>query len=41
MMEDFLGADYIMDEIREATGVQHCCEGCHMVQSLVGQSSVP
>jgi hypothetical protein len=26
MMEDFLGADFTMDEIREATGVQHCAK---------------
>jgi hypothetical protein len=24
MMEDLLGANYTMDEIRESTGVQHC-----------------
>jgi hypothetical protein len=41
MMEDLLGADYTMDEIREATGVQHCGEEGHVVQSLVGQSNVP
>jgi hypothetical protein len=41
MMEDLLGADYTMDEIREATGVQHCGEEVHVVQSLVGQSNVP
>jgi len=26
MVEDLLGADYTMDEIREETGVQHCGE---------------
>jgi hypothetical protein len=26
MMEDFLGADYTMNEIREANGVQNCGE---------------
>ena len=26
MMEDLLGDDYTMDEIREETGVQHCGE---------------
>jgi hypothetical protein len=40
MMEDLLGDDYTMDEIREATGVQHCGEEGHVVQSLVGQSNV-
>jgi hypothetical protein len=40
MMEDFLGVDYTMDEIREATGVQHCGEEFFVVQSLVGQSNV-
>jgi hypothetical protein len=41
MMEDFLGVDYTMDEIREETGVQHCGEEVHVVQPLVGQSNVP
>jgi hypothetical protein len=41
MMEDLLGADYTMDEIREATGVQHCGEEVLVVQPLVGQSNVP
>jgi hypothetical protein len=36
MMEDLLGADYTMDEIREATGAQHCGEEVHVVQPLVG-----
>jgi hypothetical protein len=40
MMEDLLGVDYTMDEIREATRVQHCGEEGHVVQSLVGQSNV-
>jgi hypothetical protein len=41
MMEDLLGDDYIIDEIREATGVQHCGEEVPLVQPLVGQSNVP
>jgi hypothetical protein len=41
MMEDFLGDDYTMDEIREATGAQHSGEEVHVVQPLVGQSDVP
>jgi hypothetical protein len=41
MMEDFLGADYTMDEIREETGAQHCGEEVLVVQPLVGQSDVP
>ena len=36
MMEDLLGDNYTMDEIREAIGVQHCCEEFTMVQPLVG-----
>jgi hypothetical protein len=40
MMEDFLGANYTMDEIREATSVQHCGEEDLLVQSLVRQSNV-
>ena len=36
MTEDLLGVDYTMDEIREATGVQHCGEEVPLVQSLVG-----
>ena len=36
MMEDFLGTDHTMDEIREATGVQHCGEEIFVVQYLVG-----
>jgi hypothetical protein len=41
MMEDLLGADSTMDEIREETGVQHWSEEFLVVQSLVGQSNVP
>ena len=41
MMEDLLGDDYTMDEIREAIGAQHYGEEVHVVQSLVGQSSIP
>jgi hypothetical protein len=41
MMEDFLGVDYTMDEIREAIDVQHYGEKLLMVQSLVRQSNVP
>jgi hypothetical protein len=41
MMEDLLGADYTVDEIRETNGVQHCVEEDYMVQSLVGQSNFP
>jgi hypothetical protein len=40
MMEDFLGADYTRDGIREATGVQHCGEEGLVVKSLVGQSNI-
>jgi hypothetical protein len=40
MMEDFLGDDYTMDEIREENGVQHCGEEVHVVQPLVGQSNI-
>ena len=40
MMEDFLGVDYTMDEIREETSVQHCGEEGHVVQYLVGHSNV-
>jgi hypothetical protein len=36
MMEDFLGVDYTMDEIREATGAQPSGEEVHVVQPLVG-----
>ena len=36
MMEDFLGADYTMDEIREATGVQQCGEEVPLVKPFVG-----
>jgi hypothetical protein len=41
MMEDFVGNDYTMDEIREGVVVQHCGEECLVVQSLVEQSNVP
>jgi hypothetical protein len=41
MMEDFLGDDYKMDEIREATSVQHCGEEVPVVQPLVGQPDFP
>ena len=41
MMEDFFGADYTMDEIREANGVKHCGEEGLVVKYLVGQSNVP
>ena len=37
-MEDFLGYDYTMDEIRESIGVQHCAKEVHVVQPLVGHS---
>jgi hypothetical protein len=40
-MEDFLEADYTMNEIREATGVHNCGEEGPVVKSLVGQSNVP
>ena len=40
MMEDLIGADYTMDEIREATSVQHCHEEGPVVKNLVGQSNV-
>jgi len=40
MMEDFLGADYTMDEIREATGVQQCGEEVPLVKPLVGKSNI-
>jgi hypothetical protein len=36
MMEDFLGVDYTMDEIREETGVQHFGEEAHVVQYFIG-----
>ena len=36
MMEDLLGDDYTMDEIREAIGGQHCGEEGLVVQYLVG-----
>jgi hypothetical protein len=36
IMEDLLGDNYTMDEIREAIGVQHCSEEFTMVQPLVG-----
>jgi hypothetical protein len=36
MMEDFLGDDYTMDEIREAIGAQHYGEEVPVVQPLVG-----
>jgi hypothetical protein len=36
MMDDFLGVDYTMDEIREEIDVQHCGEEVHVVKSLVG-----
>jgi hypothetical protein len=41
MMDDFLGYDYTMDEIREEIGVHHCGEEVPMVQPLIGQSYVP
>jgi hypothetical protein len=41
MMEDLFGDDYTMDEIREETGVQHCGEEGHVVQSIVGPLKVP
>jgi len=40
MMEDLLGFDYTMNEIREKTNVQHCGKEGHVVQSLVVQSNV-
>jgi hypothetical protein len=40
MMDDWIGADYTMDEIREATGVQDCGEEGHVVKYLVGQSNM-
>jgi hypothetical protein len=36
MMEDLLGVDYTMDEIREEIGAQHCGEEVHVVKPLVG-----
>ena len=36
MMEDFLGDNYTMDEIRGETDAQHCGEEFHVVQLLVG-----
>jgi hypothetical protein len=39
-MEDFLGDDYTMDEIRETIGAQHSAEEVLVVQPLVGQSYV-
>jgi hypothetical protein len=36
MMEDFLGDNYTMDEIRGPTDAQHCGEEFHVVQPLVG-----
>jgi hypothetical protein len=41
IMEDFIGADYTMDEIREAIGAQHCGVGVPMVQPIVEQLDVP
>jgi hypothetical protein len=40
MMEDFLGVDYTMDEIREAIGAQHYGQEVHVVEPLVGQSNI-
>jgi hypothetical protein len=40
-MEDFIGANYTMDEINKAIYVQHYGEEGHVVQSLVGQSKFP
>jgi hypothetical protein len=40
MMEDLVRVDYTMDEIREATGVQHCGEEVLVVKYLVGKSNV-
>jgi hypothetical protein len=40
MMEDFLGYDYTMDEIREAIGAQHSSEEVPVVQPLIGQSNI-
>jgi hypothetical protein len=36
MMEDFLGDDYAMDEIREEISAQHSGEEVHVVKPLVG-----
>jgi hypothetical protein len=41
MMKNFLGDDYTMDEIREATDSQHHGEEVPVVQPLVGQSDIP
>jgi hypothetical protein len=41
LMEDLLGSNYTMDEIREEVGAQHCSEEVPVVQPLVGQSNVP
>ena len=37
MMKDFLGFDYTMDGIREATSAHHCGEEVYVVQPLVRQ----
>jgi hypothetical protein len=39
-MEDFLGVDYTMDEIREETSAQHCGEEVPMVQPIVGHPDI-
>ena len=39
-MENFLGVDYTMDEIKEETSAQHSGEEVLVVQPLVGQSDV-
>jgi hypothetical protein len=36
MMEDLFGVDYTMDDIREATGLQHFGEHFFVVKYLVG-----
>jgi hypothetical protein len=41
MMEDLLGVDYTMDEIREVTGAQPSSEEVYVVQPLVGNQKFP
>jgi hypothetical protein len=39
-MDNLLGVGYIMDQIREETGVYHCGEEVPVVKPLAGQSDV-
>jgi hypothetical protein len=36
IMEDLLGDNYTIDEVREATSAQHSHEEVHVVKPLVG-----